>query len=306
MAHHGCSRPKESTAVRIELYVTVAMLAGLIGRSSSSERSDAGPDAEVVDLEPCNALEAPLVPIQLGTVLGAGRDAAGVIYVVDQMPPSDTMRVFVGEQGMLNRVPVIGGGYDDTEGAEHYEVTVDAPEPYIVVVERDAEGTRMGRTFGNTTENDMSTTIDSLPANEHLEIISSDELEDYAVENTPTEVAIDHLARTDDGELFLVARPEIAAGSVNTERVFYGDPAQPLRERELISLQRTGSGTTDLVFELDGQEASVFLEIVATEEGLELGVATLEHDGDTIDLNQLEPSDEGALLARLRFDCFAE
>lgn len=292
--------------MRSTVAVVCIALAGVLGCSSSSERSDAGPDAAARELVACNALEAPPVPIQLGTVLGAGRDAAGVIYVVDQMPPSDTLRVFVGEAGMLKRVPVLGGGYDDTEGAEHYEVTVDAPEPYIVVVERDASGTRMGRTFGNTTENDTPTTIDALAANELLELVSSDELEDYAVENTPTEVAIDHLARSTEGELFLVARPVIASGTANNERVFYGDPALPLRERELIRLERTGSGTTDLVFDLDGHEATVFLEIVATEEGLELGVATLEHDGETIDLEQLEPSDESALLARLRFDCFAE
>src|SRR6187397_1639014 len=95
---------------RAGVWTIVAM--GWLG--AACEAQGGGQDAK--SLAVCTPLAGATAEVTLASVVGAGEDTAGTVYVVDRV--GSELRAFISQQGELYRERVSGAGEVTAEGEE--------------------------------------------------------------------------------------------------------------------------------------------------------------------------------------------
>jgi hypothetical protein len=275
-------------------HIAPLVLLALLGCSDSEQGAPEGAES---NCEPLDAEMSAL--IELGTVLAAGRDSAGAVYVVDETGLE--LRAFSGSEMTLTQ-SVVGGTSESNEvGLQRYAVSVEvSPRSYTLIVELEGDATRMARTFDTETR---SLAIANLSPSEVLEIINPEALEDAVVHSAPSEVQVEYFARLPSDELLLVTSLPDSADYYESFRLFYGEPAT-FSEREILSMRRgRDGGSTTLEFELDG--TPVTLSFPVEFDGMQFmpGAWTFQLPDETIPLEQLSIEGDADLLESAQFEC---
>jgi hypothetical protein len=241
-------------------FVVAAALAGCGGGGAAAPKA-------------CDPLADQPQPIALGKVVGVGRDAAGVVYAVDEMPAGEN-RLFVSDGTTLRRQPVLGGGSGTSTDGKFVLVTAGTVDmPLRIEIVTDAQGTlTIGLLRGDLPNNTKTWTIGS--AGETLEVLPSTSVSAYALENLPGTIDVEYLATLADGRTMVVTRPDVD-WSYHDFRVFFG--TTPLRERRVINVSR--GSFTNIVFDLDGAQATAFFT-----SSLAPGASTLTEGTETSEL----------------------
>lgn len=192
---------------------------------------------------PCDPLAEVDKPTTLSNVLGIGRDAAGVIYVVDQPSGSD-YRVFVSEPGALERRVVSGSG--TTPDAVTITVDDGKPSAFALKLERaGAVTTKMDVLHGELEAKDFQ---GGAPGTESLAIVGADAIASLAVKNLPNTVSVLFDATTATSERLVVTRAALDT-RYEDARVFVGVPSKMV---EAKVTNASGGSATYLTFESGG------------------------------------------------------
>jgi hypothetical protein len=200
----------------------------------------------------CNPLAADPKPITLGLVVGAGRDSAGVVYVIDRPQGGAEDRLFVSDGTKLVRQPVGGSGSGAQPGGGTFEVVGSGTGDAMLTVEIGTDGgggVMMGVVHGAF----ASRTFTIGEQGEALTVLAPGELSAFTVENLPGTIYVEYVATLPDGRTLVVTRPEVD-WSYSDFRLFLSTSAtSPLLERKVASVLR--GSFTDITFDLDGTPA---------------------------------------------------
>ena len=222
------------------LFVAVA-LASCGGGASS------GPASKT-----CDPLADDPQPITLGKVLGAGRDADGIVYVIDR-PSQGEARLFVSDGMTLKRRPTGGSGSGSQPDGSSFEVVTSGRGDAALTVEivTDAGGTvTMGVVHGALATKTFTIGMQG----DTLTVLGPDALEGYTVENLPGAIYVEYVAALPNGRTMVVTRPEVDWTYADF-RVFLSTSAtSPLLERKVVNVGR--GSFTNILFDLDGTQAT--------------------------------------------------
>ncbi len=244
-------------------------------------------------LRPCDPLAAHELPIELGSVIAAGRDGNGAIYVAATPPGELYAHVFVSAGDTLYRKRVVGSGTSgDGVDADFTWSFDDGLTTRRLVAERRA-GAITGIALAASRERSFFAELG--PDAELLAIIDASALSDLKVRNLSGEVVVEFVARAADGSVLVVTRPRDDA-SYEDFRVFYGRDGQ-LSERSVANFGRTKSGSTYFTFSNDGDEFEAYFP---SSDGAQ-EAPTLSGAGDMLTLTSGEATAEA--LAGMSFVC---
>ena len=229
----------------------------------------------------CDPLAPAPKPITLGTVLGAGKSANGTIYVADQV--DSTQRVFVSDaSGTLVRQRVTGSG--SGSGPTFYVFDIEGvAQPFVFQIDVAADGSvRMGVLLGTLI--DRKTLVIGQDG-EELTVLPNAAIASMPLRNLPGDVYVEYVATLPDGQIMLVTRP-VDDWTYADFRLFLGAP-NAVTERRVDSVARAkDGGTTTILFQLDGTQASALFPVVWVDAGVVLGPATLGVAGVTTPLTR--------------------
>ena len=218
----------------------------------------------------CDPLAPALKPITLGSVLAAGKSATGTIYAVDQV--DTTQRVFVSDgSGTLVRQRVTGSG--SGSGPTFYVFDVEnIAQPFVLQIDMPAGASvRMGVLQGTLKD---SKTLVIGQDGEELTVLPSTAIAGMPLRNLPGDVYVEYVATLPDGQLMLVTRP-VDDWSYADFRLFLG-ALNAVIERPVDSVTRLkDGGTTTILFQLDGTQASAYFPFVRADAGVSPAPATL-------------------------------
>jgi hypothetical protein len=206
-----------------------------------------GSDEPVV----CDPLLAQPQPIALGAVLGAGRDPAGVLYVVDTTA-TDEHRLFVQDAAGLARQRIAGSGETTDVGGTSYTFAVtDIDPPLHLKIEVSTAGAvRMGVVRGPFDERGFTIGAQG----DVLVVVEPAAVQGLPLRNLDGAMTVEYVAELEDGRQLIVVRPT-DDWNYDDFRVFLGPP-EGLLERKVHSVLRArDGGTTHILFDLDGTEA---------------------------------------------------
>jgi hypothetical protein len=187
----------------------------------------------------CDPLAVPAPTITLANILGAGRDADGTLYVVDDGGP-DHQRAFVSSGTTLQRAFIEASASDATSLTVSLQsplvsVRIDGPGPHPMQMGV-AYGPLQGKTFTIGMQGDV------------LTLVGPSALTGLTVKNVTNDVVLEYYGAVDDGRRFYVTRPRVD-WTLTDFRVFFGTP-DDMVERMLV--RATRDTDTVLVFIVDG------------------------------------------------------
>ncbi len=290
---------KASLTVLSLASLTAALTAGCGGGTDSPSTGATGSSSSpstAAGSHACSPLDATAAsPMTLANVLGAGRDADGTVYVLDDGAP--TYRAFVSQGTVLQRKEVagsgtVGGGAPGTESIN--ASAEDATAPFALQIERtNGVATRMGVYRGEL----GAKSFEIGKQGDVLTLIGADVLSTFQVRNLPGNVVVEYSATTQDGHRLLVTRPMVD-WTYSDFRVFYGRADQML-ERHLTNASR--GSTTYISFQLDGTEyTAIFSSALSAQTQSTLGTDPIQ-PGQPI---TVESAPGPASVAPLSFYCF--
>jgi hypothetical protein len=235
----------------------------------------------------CDPFDSDEAPIALENVLAVGRDGDDVFYVLDQ-PAGEEVRAFVSDDDFLFRQRVAGTGTMSSAELDSYDVNVEAEPPFSLYLEIPSSGEP--RFFKHPADSRPMPGVAPL-GGEELELLSEDDLEDFALRNLPPEVTVEYLGALEDGRRVLVTVPTDAS-SYEDFRVFFGTKDAMLEHEEVSVVRKRDGGSTTITFRLDGATATLEFPIQMVGDQFVPGPATFEHGGETlaIDLLARNPS----------------
>jgi hypothetical protein len=223
--------------------------------SSSTTGGSGGADASA-PLTACDPLAPPATT--LGTVLGAGKDDAGTIYLADP-------RVFLTQGGKLVRQHVVGsgnGGGDynwmfqpaDSDGSDVRDLllTVQGGKPTAMALGTDGK-CMLSQGCPNTTP---------------LTLVDPSAVAGMAIVNLPGLAR--YVGDAENGEVIAVTSPMENESGTAEYRIFYG-PASGVREGVITSWDQALSGHPTIGFTLDGASYSLEISTVFPDGGSALG-----------------------------------
>lgn len=228
-------------SLSIPLLVLVGAVAGCNGPSSP------GPASKT-----CDPLADDPQPITLGKVLGVGRDAQGVVYVIDR-PPQGLDRLFVSKGMVLERRPVTGTGSGSEADGGTFEIVGSGSGDAALAVEITTDVTgavMMGVVHGALT----TKTFVIGQQGETLVVLGADALAGYSVQNLPGTIDVEYFATLADGRALVVTRPDVDASYADFRLFLSTSGPSPLLERKVIDVVQ--GSFTDVVFDLDGARAT--------------------------------------------------
>jgi hypothetical protein len=224
----------------VKSVLALAPLAFLVACSTShgGAPGDAGGAAT-----PCDPLAAK--PIALGTVVGVGRDASGVLYV------DSAHGVFLSDaNNALIRQHVFGGG---SSGTTEFLFTFASPSADIstarnLLVETSGT-TATAMALGPT--NSKAFLSQSPAGTTPLMLVDPSIVSRMPVVNTPN--TIDYVADVANGDVILATVPmnEDETSSNGGLAIFYGPPGR-VAQRPITDFQETLSGNGTVTFLVDG------------------------------------------------------
>lgn len=248
--------------------------------------------AEPAALKACDPFADEPQSLALGTILAAGADANGVLYVVEQPAggSESELRVFVSEGDALNRKRVLGSG---SGGSGDFSISFEAGSaPSRLVFQRRA-GELTGMALAHDRERSF---LDALgPEAERLTLVEEREVRDRALHNLSGEIVLEHLGSVDDGSgvhTIVVTRPR-DDWSYEDFRLFYGAQGR-LIEREIENVSR--GNATFIDFDVEGVTYHVVFgsALGPTESTLRVG---------TVDYEVQAEMDATSVPAGMRFEC---
>ncbi len=240
-------------------------------------------------LASCDPLVAPTADIELGSVLGAGQDSTGTIYVIDKS--QDELRAFISADGELYRQRVSGSGESSGDVAVTTLSLGEVDAPVTLQLEVSSDGTqRMGVFRGEL----KTKTITIGEQGEELTLLGADDVRALAVHNYANDIIVEYRATLSDGRLLVVLRPRDFKDFLEF-RVFFGT-LERLDERQLTSAERAlDGGSTFLEFDVDGQLASADFPVGFVDDQFTPGPPTLTLGKTKFDMTLDTPaSPEGA------------
>lgn len=229
----------------------------------------------------CDPLGAVASPIELGEIVGIGRDVDGTIYVADE--DDGEARVFVSEDDVLVRQRVAGSGGGGGGGVELASYTVDDHQPpFVLQIETTQAGTRMGVLFDPGEAETFVIGEDGV----ELEVLGVDDVAGMPIANLPGDIVIEYAAELDDGQVLVVIRPR-DDWDYEDLRAFFG-PVDDLVERSISDTTRlTDGGSTTIALEIDGSVATASFPVLTQGDMFVPGPATLELGGQALALTLL-------------------
>jgi hypothetical protein len=199
-------------------------------------------------------------PIKLGTILGAGRDTDGTLYVVDLPQGPGSERVFVSSGATLQRQPIAGsgGGVDDGSGGTVYVFTINyGTTAFSLELETNAAGpTAMGVVHGTLT----TRTFTIGQQGSVLTLVPASEIATIPATDIPS--FINYNLTLSDGRALLVVSPVLGDGVHGYYRVFFGTPDNMVER--LVFQVNQDADTTTIKFMVDGEMAEVSSSIALT------------------------------------------
>ncbi len=230
----------------MRMTVACVLLLGWVGCGQTDPAKPAGAAATVS----CDPLAPKVLPVAAGRLAGIGRDAAGTLYMVDEVDRVG-LRMFVSRGMSLARRPVWGtAGSGSGPGAQILVSSEDDGGPFNLQIEVGDPGpTRMGLLRGPQPSSKFFTVgVDGTT----LEVLPLQVPDGYQLQNLPGTFGVTDLGSVADGRVVLVVSPSVDA-LYEDFRLFFG-PVDHLIERPLVRVA-VGSYST-LVFTVDGQEAT--------------------------------------------------
>jgi len=220
----------------------------------------------------CDPLAPAAKPISWATIIAGGRSAAGTVYAADQTADG-IQRVFVSEaSGTLVRQRSGGASTITSASGTVYIFSVtDTSAPFVLQIDTSTAPLRMGVVQGTLT--DRKTFVIGQDG-EELTVLPSATIAAMPVRNLPGTIVAEYVATLPDGRLMLVTRPQ-DDWSYEDFRLFLGPPTAVV-ERQVASVTRfKDGGTTTILFDLDGVEATAYFPVVLADAGFAAGAATL-------------------------------
>jgi hypothetical protein len=206
------------------------------------------------ELHVCDPFEAHEEPIELRTILGIGRDAAGTIYLADREDGEDD-HVFVSEGGELLRRRIGGSSGGSDASGKRYAFGIEDPFVTLQIVVPNAAPVRIGVAAG-----DSDGFFEIGEVGEELEVVGEAAIADMPVRNLAGEVTLEYAAQLDDGRLIVVTTPRDAE-SYEEFRAFFG-PLDAVDERVIQSFGRElDGGTTTIELDVDGVTAIAYFPV---------------------------------------------
>lgn len=276
--------------------VVASFLGGCAGQTHGSddasvamnEGQSLAPPTRMLSTAPCEPLSPHGLPIQLGNVIAAGKDAHGTLYVADQTRSDRPQRVFVSSGDSLYRKHVSGSGqmgmsdftwsFDDDGADERLVVHKQGDQVTGIALSPAGERTFFAQLDGSATR---------------LTPVDPGALAAFDVRDLPGEDELDFAGDAANGSRIVIIRP--TDDSVDDDdRVFYGTNGRLL---ERVSSQVGPMSYQRFDFIVDGATwhmvigSSFFAPGVQTE--IEIGATS-------IPLTPVAPS----LLSNNTFECF--
>ncbi len=253
-------------------------------------------DSEQV-LSQCNPLKEKNREIVLNNVLAIGRDASGIVYLLDD-PGDGEYMIFVSDEDILYRKVNLGGNQDDLRGIGtfHNLEFRDGIVESTLIIEIYGNGqTKMGLVKDDYLEGRIEDLGDQV---EVLEVLDESVIEHMKVEDLPGIIGVEYFAEMDDGKLIVVTEPEHDFGGDYDFILFYGTKDN-MEQKEVTSASRASDGgSTSIDFVVDDDIATIrfpFYMIEDDEEPIEEPVervsAELELNGEKI-LGIRHPAEE--------------
>lgn len=252
---------------------------------------------------PCNPLAPHELPVVLGTVLGVGKDAAGTIYMADEVPARSIDRVFVSEGSSLFRKRVIGsgssGGGADADYTFTFEEGFDAATARAVLIQR-RSGAVTAMALGPGGKGFIG---DPGATTENLTVVGESAISGLTLRNLPGGVTIDHVGDVANGNVIVVTEPTDDATDADV-RLYYGTETAMI-ERKVTQVVRTRSGGMDVAFTVDARQYTVHFtfEFVVTDAGGagHVGPGTLDTGSGSVAVTERTPVPK--TLAGFSFTC---
>ena len=211
----------------------------------STASSPSSTDSDTATLHACSPLTEGAPAITLANVLGAGLDADGTLYVIDDGADGED-RVFVSlAGGALQRVEVTGSG---TSGDTIVASASDSGTDFTLeVLLANGAPSKMGIYRGDLKD---AKTFDIGTEGDILQLVGPDAYRDLAVNNIQDGAVVAYDASAADAHRLVVIHPAVDY-TYEDFRVFYGT-ADAMLERKTISVSRALSGPTSIAFTVDG------------------------------------------------------
>lgn len=171
--------------------IALGLAVVVLGACTSATRGSAGS-------RPCDPLAVDDAPLTLANILGAGRDSAGILYVVDD-GGRDQQRAYVSSGTILQRYIIAGSGEDATS----LTVSIDDPQLTMRIDSPGPHPTQMGVVHGAVD----GKTFEIGSQGDVLQLVGADALGGLTLKNVPGNVVVEYNGSLSDGRrLFVTGR----------------------------------------------------------------------------------------------------
>ena len=201
---------------------------------------------------PCDPYVVPEVSLELSAeIIGAGVDPTGIRYVADEV--DGTQRVFVSNGDELERKRVLGGGSGTSATGSFDAITFEASDGVKTFVIDTVDGTTQLSIVDGVWRPGDAPPASSI----QLEPLDPAVVRTFAVKGWVNPMVDEYFASVETGERLIVLRPEVD-WTYEDFRLFLGS-SDEVTERPVTSVTRArDGGSTNIAFELEGQEAVAF------------------------------------------------
>jgi hypothetical protein len=223
------------------------------------------------------------VQIQLTTVLGAGKDAHGTLYVADTgTARSSGERVFISDGAGLRRVPVVGSGSQGGGANADYALSFDDGTTRGTLIIHVAASKVTSMALG-AVDSGKGSLSDAGTSSEPLTVLDNASVTSLTVHDLKNAPFIEYVAHTASSDTLLVLRPTYD-WSYDDFRVFFG-PRAGLQEQKVQSVSRArDGGSTVIVFSVGDATYTAHFPVVSTGTTFMPGPATLDTGKATLPL----------------------
>ncbi len=221
----------------------------------------------------CEPLAEVDVPLQLGALLAAGRDAEGTIYAVYEAADGHEEVLLVSEGEALYRREIVGSGAGtDGDNRDYMFSFKNNGDGSVLLIEIDASSEMR---MAVVPDEEYEGRIEEMPeTGELLDVLAASDVEHMQKENLPGVMSIEYLAEVENGDIIVVVVPKYDWSYEDFE-LYYGTPEEMRRCEVSDVLRARDGGSTSITFEKDGSTAEVFFPVNMGSPGAEWEGATL-------------------------------
>ena len=285
--------------VRSTFVLILASLSGALVGCGDERSQPGGPEVDGKRLVACDPWNQDAPPVELGTVLGAGRAEDDRLYVIDR-DSAPHVRLFVSDGDLLVRQSVVGTGTESDGGIERMFVSGTlGSTPIRVLLERREGSRRMLLLEGDDA---AGRDIDlANPRGKHITIVGEDLVRPLEVRNLPALSRVEYAAQVEPDDHLVVLGPEHLE-SFDDYVLFFGRSDRVSQREVLVFGRGRDGGTTTIDFDLDGETARAHFPNRIQRDGPPITEpVTFEVDGSPRAITKLPK--ERASTDGLSFEC---